>query len=271
MAQSASTLDIIMDRVIYASYGSNMCLDRFSCYVRGGSLPGMNQSYEGCRNKELFRRSDGEYASLPLATNYELYFGRNNKHWDPHPHVLAGGANLDTTPLSGQGYVREFSPHAEPVQKFIKTRETIVRGHVVTRDQFLDIFYQENFLENTPRFDERLLDFANESHPILTLKGRTGANAIGKYEPIEIDIDTDYDALLYLGNVSFEGDSLPAYTFTSSKSKHEALTKPDEKHFLAPPSDAYFDILLAGLREIGLANDGWDDESLRDYLLSKTK
>ncbi len=258
-----------MDRVIYASYGSNMCHDRFICYIKGGTLPGMSFSYPGCRNRELYKNDRGEYASIPLATNYELYFGRDNKHWDPTPHERGGGANIDTTPLAGQGYIREFKPDAEPIAKLVKARETVMRGHVVTREQFMDIFHQENLGDIDAPLDAELLDYANESHPLLNLHNRIGENAIGTDEPIEINITSDYDTLLYLGNISIEGDSLPAYTFTTRLSKREAMKDPDDAHFIAPPGDAYFNILATGLREIGDGHDGWNDESIHSYLHSK--
>ncbi len=229
----------------------------------------MNQSYPGCRNKDIVKISPGAPASLPLATNYELYFGRDNRHWDPTPHERGGGANLDTTPLAGQGYIREFSPEAEPITKLVAARETVMRGHVVTREQFIDVFHQENLGDIDSTLDERLLDFANESHPLLNLSNRVGDNAIGTIEPIEIDITTDYDTLLYLGNIWFDGDSLPAYTFTTRRSKREATKDPDDAHFIAPPGKAYFDILVKGLSEIGSGALGWDDDSIRTYLHSK--
>jgi len=54
----------------YASYGSNLCMERLLCYVQGGRLPGMLESlpdYPGCRDPTP---PSGMYARLfvlPLA------------------------------------------------------------------------------------------------------------------------------------------------------------------------------------------------------------
>eukprot|EP00056_Hartaetosiga_gracilis_P013312 m.219555 g.219555 ORF g.219555 m.219555 type:complete len:101 (+) comp13825_c11_seq2:269-571(+) len=39
-------------RVWYASYGSNMCMDRLMCYIKGGSLPSMSSSCVNCKDTQ---------------------------------------------------------------------------------------------------------------------------------------------------------------------------------------------------------------------------
>jgi hypothetical protein len=37
-------------RVWYVAYGSNLAMDRFRCYLRGGRVPGGERDYPGCRD-----------------------------------------------------------------------------------------------------------------------------------------------------------------------------------------------------------------------------
>jgi hypothetical protein len=53
--------------VWYASYGSNMCKERFMCYIRGGSVEGMVRPCEGCEDPT--EPTDDTYIKI----NHELY------------------------------------------------------------------------------------------------------------------------------------------------------------------------------------------------------
>ena len=53
--------------VWYASYGSNMCIERFLCYIRGGAVDGMQGTCLGCADKTLPLKS--KRVMLP----HELY------------------------------------------------------------------------------------------------------------------------------------------------------------------------------------------------------
>jgi hypothetical protein len=47
------------DPVWYLAYGSNMAVDRLSCYLSGGRPPGAARTYEGCRDRRAPTRDVG--------------------------------------------------------------------------------------------------------------------------------------------------------------------------------------------------------------------
>jgi len=54
--------------VWYAAYGSNVCQERFLCYIRGGTPPGSRRNYLGCHDKSLPRDAH------PIVIPYRLFF-----------------------------------------------------------------------------------------------------------------------------------------------------------------------------------------------------
>jgi hypothetical protein len=61
--------------VWYASYGSNLCRDRFLCYVRGGRPPGASRGYGGARDSTL------PTEDRPLTLPGEVFFGWTSRTW----------------------------------------------------------------------------------------------------------------------------------------------------------------------------------------------
>jgi hypothetical protein len=100
--------------VWYASYGSNLCRERFMCYVQGGVLKATERRYPGCRDKTE-PRADGR-----ITIPHELYFSGHSKLW--------GGA---------MAFVR-----AQPSRV-----ETLGRMYLVSFQQFEDVIAQERDLE----------------------------------------------------------------------------------------------------------------------------
>ncbi|MCX4723442.1 histone deacetylase [Streptomyces sp. NPDC090052] len=96
-------------RVWYASYGSNMHLDRLSYYIKGGRLPGTGAEYPGCRDRSLPGRS------VPVELPGTLYFATRSPVW--------GGGRAFYDP-QGEGRV-------------------LGRAHLVSASQFSDIAAQE--------------------------------------------------------------------------------------------------------------------------------
>lgn len=72
------------DRVWYASYGSNMHMDRLAAYLAGGTPPGAARTYPGCRDHRAPERS----IAVELAGR--LYFATESPVWT--------GAGRSTTP-----------------------------------------------------------------------------------------------------------------------------------------------------------------------------
>lgn len=61
--------------VWYVGYGSNLCRERFFCYIKGGQYKLGGSSCEGCKDKTLPR--ENKTIQLP----YGLYFARNSSSW----------------------------------------------------------------------------------------------------------------------------------------------------------------------------------------------
>ncbi|MFI6474239.1 histone deacetylase [Streptomyces sp. NPDC050516] len=99
--------------VWYASYGSNMHLDRLAHYIEGGRPPGAARAYPGCRD----RRPPAE--SVPVELRGALYFATRSPVW--------------------QGGRAFYDPDADGL--------VLARAHLVSAGQFADIVAQEMYRE----------------------------------------------------------------------------------------------------------------------------
>lgn len=63
------------NHIWYASYGSNLLEERFSCYISGGRPAGSLRTYTGCTNRNL------PAESKPIEIKAELYFAKRSKTW----------------------------------------------------------------------------------------------------------------------------------------------------------------------------------------------
>ena len=63
------------DLVWYASYGSNLCEDRFLCYIKGGMPQGSKKMHLGCSDKTAPR------ATQNIIINRALYFAKEYSSW----------------------------------------------------------------------------------------------------------------------------------------------------------------------------------------------
>ncbi|MFF9088886.1 histone deacetylase [Streptomyces sp. NPDC014991] len=105
--------DLHPECVWYASYGSNMHLDRLAFYIRGGRLPGTAKVCPGCRDPRMPTRS------IPVELCGAMYFATESPVW--------GG---------GRAF---YDPKAEG--------RVLARAHLVTAGQFSDIAAQEMYRE----------------------------------------------------------------------------------------------------------------------------
>lgn len=106
----------------YASYGSNLSIERFLCYVKGGIPEGSHFNYKGCDDK-----------SDPLAIEsiqipHQMYFAKSSVTWN-------GGGVC-------------FLNHLESLKY-----NTLGRMYLITVEQFLDVVKQENGGYNRPSID----------------------------------------------------------------------------------------------------------------------
>jgi hypothetical protein len=104
--------------VWYASYGSNLCADRFACYIQGGRPPGATHTHAGARDGRPPRDT------LALEIPYRLYFTGTATSWGGSP------AFIDTERTD-----------AYP---------SLVRAYLITWTQFEDVVAQENCRDSSP-------------------------------------------------------------------------------------------------------------------------
>jgi hypothetical protein len=102
---------IAVDLIWYVSYGSNMHVDRFACYVAGGIPDGGKKHYPGCRDTTPPRRAEG------FEVEGGVYFATESPVWQ-------GG--------------RAFFDRALPDRSH-------VRAYLITRQQFSDVCAQEMY------------------------------------------------------------------------------------------------------------------------------
>ncbi|MDA5283221.1 histone deacetylase [Streptomyces sp. NPDC054904] len=63
------------EQVWYASYGSNMHMDRLAAYIAGGTPPGATRTYPGCRDRRAPERS------IAVELEGRLYFATESPVW----------------------------------------------------------------------------------------------------------------------------------------------------------------------------------------------
>lgn len=97
--------------VWYASYGSNLSLNRFMTYVEGGSPEGTDVVHEGCRDKTP------PSEDMPIRFAGRMHFAASSGRWD------GGGVAFMDNDTAG---------HA------------LGRAYLITMEQFDDIVAQEN-------------------------------------------------------------------------------------------------------------------------------
>ncbi|BFG32879.1 hypothetical protein CerSpe_191540 [Prunus speciosa] len=124
--------------VWYATFGSNLWLKRFLCYVEGGQVEGMKKPYLGSRDKTPPKEI--MWKTFP----HRLFFGREFTHtWGP-------------------GGVAFLNPKSNIQDK------TYMCLYRITLDQFNDILVQENvasFATSSPLFDLAALNSVTREEP----------------------------------------------------------------------------------------------------------
>jgi hypothetical protein len=85
--------------VWYVSYGSNMCADRFACYLAGGIPLGASRGYPGCRDRRapLFATTYDLAGGVYFATESAVWGGGRAFYDQDLPGAAAGRAYLITS------------------------------------------------------------------------------------------------------------------------------------------------------------------------------
>lgn len=97
----------------YVSYGSNICEDRFLCYIYGEMPGGSDKKERGCADKTAPKRSAG------LELTYPLYFAGKRSKW-------------------GKGGVAFIG------DELVEAERTVARKYLITAEQFTEVVAQEN-------------------------------------------------------------------------------------------------------------------------------
>jgi hypothetical protein len=105
--------------VWYVSYGSNLCVDRFACYLTGGRPPGAARAHPGCADPTPPRRT------LPIWLPGGIYFALTSTLW--------GGGMAFYDPAVPQG--------------------AAARAYLISTEQFADVMAQEMHRPAGARFD----------------------------------------------------------------------------------------------------------------------
>lgn len=98
--------------VWYASYGSNINVDRFLCYIKGGQPEGSSEVEAGCRDNTP-PVDEGTY-----LINHSLYFAKEAGRWNNQGVAFIGHYNSDNLTYS--------------------------KKYLITTQQFFDVVKQEN-------------------------------------------------------------------------------------------------------------------------------
>ncbi len=190
------------DKVWYAVYGTNLNEQRFSCYIQGGTPEGASRSDVGCRDKTP--ALDGGMITIP----FQLYFTKNSPRWG---NKAVGFLGL------------EFNP----------TIRTLGRRYLITKEQFDDIFKQENNINITQTINIDLGEAREKT--ALTIK------------------ESWYGRVIFLG----AEERSPVFTLTAYWD-----FKPEEA---LPPSRNYLKHIIKGIKQ----TYGMSNENILEYLSQK--
>jgi hypothetical protein len=148
----------ISSYVWYASYGSNIYMERFLCYIRGGVPPGSTKKEKGCRDKTLPKDTQ------PIDIPYPLYFTKQSKRW--------GG---------GVAFIGHTKDHENL---------TLGRMYLITKEQFIDVLKQENDYAGSCFIDFKKI---KETGKGLVLRSWYGTGIyIGDFDKVPIFTFTAY-------------------------------------------------------------------------------
>jgi hypothetical protein len=155
------------DLVWYVSYGSNLCADRFACYVGGGRPPGAARAHPGCADPTPPRRS------LPVWLPGGIYFAHTSTLWgggiafyDPAlPGTVAARAYLISAAQFGDVLAQEM--HRPPGSAFDLTG-TLAAGRVQL---------------GPGRYETVLCVGERDGHPLLTFTAPWSATDVAHTAP----------------------------------------------------------------------------------------
>ena len=231
-ASSSSTPGDASPYVWYASFGSNILLERFECYLRGGRIDGMVRDMPGSRDP-----------TPPLASTF----------WVDVPHRLFFAHSSPTWAGGGVAFM-DVDTLVDP------TMATAFRLYRVTLEQFNDVLAQENgMVPGDPGCRELTVEDANRLARKWTelQTNKDGSDVIhaGTTGQVGPAAEMRAPSELWYGYAKCLGvkDGEAVLTFTCDASELNGFRSgllPTN-----PPCDAYVDVIARGLMQCGLSED----------------
>ena len=212
-----TTMSTATQYVWYGSFGSNLCSERFRCYLQGGRVAGMSVSQPGCRDTTVpFRVPPTlDCPTTSMVVPHRLFFAQVSPWWDN-----GGVAFLDVSSVEDD---ESWFSH--------------LRLWRTTLEQYNDIFAQENGLD--PNDEDAFERFtAEDVHELAS--SRSGSHRIR---------DSWYG---YCHGLGFARTGEPILTFTLPPAELRAIRTGAAVDVVNPPSQGYHDVICRGLVELGI-------------------
>eukprot|EP01138_Halocafeteria_seosinensis_P015970 gb/GECG01016298.1/.p1 GENE.gb/GECG01016298.1/~~gb/GECG01016298.1/.p1 ORF type:complete len:253 (+),score=36.10 gb/GECG01016298.1/:1-759(+) len=236
MAHKAADTELVW----YASFGSNMCLERFLCYIQGGHLEAIGKDFEGASDKTPPK------ASIGLTAPHKMFFARESKWWkggvgfiDPRRTNGYDEAQsvLDTLSLdSGASDKANETQRQKVVASTKDPGVSFLRAYLITLDQYNDVVRQEN------------------KGKTQSLKTKDVQDLVERGAGSTVSVSRGwYGNLLHIGDVPYGERSYPVLTFTC----HEE----NAQQHLNDPSESYQNMIVRGMKECH-----WTEKEARKYV-----
>ena len=91
-------------KIWYVCYGSNLLLERFEHYIKGGTCRYNNKEYKGCEDKTMPEKS------APCEIPYDMYYGKDSLSW-------GGSVSFLDDSKAGKAYGRAYLVTEEQFEK----------------------------------------------------------------------------------------------------------------------------------------------------------
>lgn len=284
-----------------------MSTRRFMAYIAGGTVPGTDRHYDGCRDK-----TEPSEKLVLTSSDLQGYFVRNSSVWGEAPYnvdgsrIFGGLSVIGKRENSPSSNLKILEPGKDSLEEIAKNGDMILAGYSITFQQFNDVMVQENRLKDDHfEMPESVLELLSADNSLLNLKNRTGENALVMPDGtrVEINVPGAYGALLYLGEVEVNGEMVKAVTFTTPLDYERAAAQTylnsivakipngfqdsaldagasaidktigkrdtDKLHRLNPGTIAYANMIVEGILEISEGKGDWTKENALDYVLAQ--
>jgi len=198
----------------YASYGSNLFADRFNAYITGGQPEGSIRVYDGCRDKTL--PSD----DIPIALNGTIYYAGQSQAWN-------GGVAFLDTGAEGKALGRAYRISAEQFDDVISQEGNEPAG---TKKVELARVLREGRIVESGAYGTLVHVGDYNGSPVFTF---TGPFTTAQARAGDHSIDPQGNLVLRESQTDKKGED----------------GKEPWPVFANPPSQAYRDMISAGLKE----------------------